>query len=263
MKLLEKLIFDVECATQGHKRNLKKPNEDRLMVDKERGIFILLDGVTRVHGEYDAAPYSSAALELGDIFIDEAYRFISENIDASNPEHLLKEAVRSANAKILSYREVKSEKEWGFYPSTLGLVALLRDKTLYYVSVGDCIGVLIRKNAKILLGREWTLEALDKHNITKKERYERYCNHPENHLSYTVFNGDEVVMDGLECSFIDLHEGDTLLLASDGIGDYIKYEKSADLIRQTPEEMISGSEKYDQPPYAEYADDKTVIKLKF
>lgn len=261
--LLEKLRYDVECASQGHRRELKKPNEDRLMVDKERGIFIILDGVTRVHSEYESSPYTSAALELGDIFIDEAYRYVTKNIDEANPEALLKEAVREANKKIFEYRKVKSAEEWGFYPSTLGLIALLRDKTLHYVSVGDCIGVLIRRNAKILLGREWTLEALDKHSITKKERYEQYCNHPENHLSYTVFNGDEVVMDGLEYSFIDLHDGDTLLLATDGLGDYVKYEKSADLVAQSPEEMISRSTGYDVPPYASYADDKTIIKISF
>ena len=263
LKLLEKIKFRIEGASAPHEREIKKPNEDRLFFDEENGIFILLDGVTRPHSEYEEHPYESAALELGNIFIDEAYRFIRNNIDAGDPEALLRDAVRAANSKIKEYRGRKSEEEWRYFPSTLGFVGLIRGSTLYYASAGDCIGVLIRRDAKMLIGREWTLEAVDKLNVSKKERYESYCNHPKKHLSYTVFNGDEVVEEGLQYSFIDLHEGDTLLIASDGIGDYIKYEKNADLIKQSPVEMIAGSGKYDLPPYAEYADDKTLIKIMF
>lgn len=263
MKLLDKVKFRIECASAPHQREINKPNEDRLFIDEENGIFILLDGVTRIHKEYDEHPFESAALDLGNIFIEEAYPFIKNNLGHSNPERFLRDAVKVANAKIKEYRKRKSLTEWGFYPSTLGIIGIVCDGCLHYVSSGDCIGVLIRKNAKILFGREWTLEAVDKLNVSKKERYERYCNHPENHLSYTVFNGDEEVMAGLQYSFIDLHEGDTLLLASDGLGDYIKFEKNADLLRQTPAEIIALSSKYDLPPYAEYADDKTIIKLSF
>ena len=263
MKLLEKTKFHIECASAPHGREIKKPNEDRLLIDEENGIFILLDGVTRIHREYEEHPYESAALDLGNIFIEEAYPLIKSNLTAPDPERLLREAVRAANVKIKEYRRRKSLAEWEFYPSTLGIIGIIRDGCLHYVSAGDCIGVLIRKGAKMLFGREWTLEAVDKLNVSKKERYDFYCNHPENHLSYTVFNGDEEVMVGLQYSFIDLHEGDTLLMTSDGLGDYIKFEKSADLLRQTPAEMIARSGEYDLAPYAEYADDKTIIKLSF
>ena len=99
--------------------------------------------------------------------------------------------------------------------------------------------------------------------MTKAERYTRYCNHPDKELSYTVFNGDDQVMDGIEYSYLDLHEGDTVILASDGISEYIKYTKSDLLIRQTPREMIESSSEFDRPPFANYADDKTIIKIRF
>lgn len=263
MKLLEKLKINIESASAPHNREINKPNEDRLYCDKDNQIFIVLDGVTRVHEEYESAPFESAAGDLGDIFIANAYRYIINNISHSDVEQLLRNAVKVANEKIREYRQIKSEEEWSFYPSTLGFIAIIRDNTLHYVSVGDCIAVLIRKSAKMLLGREWALEAVDKLNLTKKERYGLYCNHPSNPLSYTVFNGDEEVMEGLQYSFIDLHEGDTLFIASDGIGDYLKYEKCTDLIRQSPEEIIGLSGRYDATPFAEYADDKTLIKLSF
>ena len=57
-------------------------------------------------------------------------------------------------------------------------------------------------------------------------------------------------------------DGD-LFLASDGIADYLKYEKAVDLITKSPEEIIADSGIYDAPPFASYADDKTLIKLQF
>ena len=73
MKTLEKIRYKTEHATASHQRKLAKPNEDRLIVDEERGIFIVLDGVTRVHKEYEQTPFKSAAGDVGDIFITEAY----------------------------------------------------------------------------------------------------------------------------------------------------------------------------------------------
>ncbi len=261
--LLQKTAFSVDYATKPHGRNIEKPNEDRLLVDKERGIFIILDGVTRVHSEYEHFPQQSAAGEVGDIFLKEVYSYICDHLSDRSPRLILEDAVRIANAKIKDYRKKKSPDEWVFYPSTLGIISILRDKTLHYLCVGDCIGVLMRFNSKIIFGREFALEAVDLCNVTKKERYDIYCNHPENHLSYTVFNGDDVVMEGVEYSFIDMREGDILILATDGIADYLKFEKISDLMLQSTEEMISRSDEYDKPPYAEYADDKTLIKLSF
>lgn len=264
MKLLEKLRIELEYATEPHKRaGLKKPNEDRLYFDTENQIFILLDGVTRVHSEYDRRPYESASGDIGDIFIRAASRYVREHMDAAEPEELLLGAIREANSAILDYRSCRSAKDWAFYPSTLGFIGFIEDNTLYYVGAGDCMAMLIRRGAKMIFATEWSLEAVDLKRVSKQERYDIYCNHPESKHSYTVFNGDGCVTEGLCCSFIDLCPGDTLIIASDGIANYLKYEKSALLLGQTPEEMISLSGEYDAPPYAEYADDKTLLKISF
>lgn len=68
-------------------------------------------------------------------------------------------------------------------------------------------------------------------------------------------------MTGVEFSSIDLCEGDTVLLASDGVARYLQYEKNATLIAQTAQEMLEASVKYDVPPYAAYSDDKALIKI--
>lgn len=261
--ILEKLKFSTDFASVPHKRELNKPNEDRLLIDEENGIFIILDGVTRVHKEYDSSPFASAAGDVGDIFLKEAHEYIKAHIKDSDPKAVLYGAADTANTKIKKYRKIKSQEEWEFYPATLGIISILRDNTLHYISVGDCLGVLLRHNSKILFGRELSLEAVDLNKVNKTARYMYYCNQPGNELSYTVFNGDDAVIEGLEYSFIDIHPDDCVILASDGIGNYLKYEKAADIIFQSAEEIISLSEKYDIPPYAEYADDKSLIKISF
>lgn len=263
MKLLEKLSYSVQGATKINGREVPKPNEDRLLYDEKNGIFMLLDGVTRPNKEYIDSPDESAVSDIGDIVIDVAYRYILDHLSDSDPERIMRAAVGEANLLIKEYRARKTEAQWGYYPSTIGIICLIRGRTLYYVCAGDCLGVLIRRGTKILFGKEWTLEAVDKLNMTKDERYAKYCNHPENTLSYTVLNGDELVADNLEYSYLDLHEGDTLLLSSDGICDYLKYEKSERILRETPEQMIAQSAKYDVPPFATYIDDKALIKISF
>lgn len=263
MKLLEKLRYLSDFSTKSHTRELEKPNEDRLLVDTERNIFIILDGVTRPHEEYRARPYHSAAAEVGDIFLKEVYEYISAHIDDPEPEDILRTAVRLANERIRVYRERKSDGEWGFFPSTLGIISFLRDGRLHYVSVGDCLAMLVRRGSRILFARELSLEAVDLINPSKAERYQKYCNRPELPLSYTVFGGDDAVNVGTEYSFIDICEGDILFLATDGIASYLKYEKLADLKARSAEEIIIASEKYDHPPFAEYGDDKTLIKISF
>ncbi len=261
MSFSEKIKIKAEWATKRHGRKLAKPNEDRIFTDEKNGIFILLDGITRVHKEYEEAPETSSAGDIGDLFIEEVCKHLKKNAEKAEPEVLLREAVRKANSRIKEFREKKSKNEWEYYPATLGIVSLIQDNVFHYVSAGDCAALLLRRNAKIVMGYEWTLDAIGLQDYTKKEIYEKYCNHPENHLSYTVFNGDDTVSDGMEYSFIELHSGDTIVIVSDGMGCYVRYEKVRTILSQTPEEMIAFSSKYDVPPYAEYADDKSVIKI--
>jgi len=263
VKVLEKLAVTASYGTAPHQRALQKPNEDRLLSDPENGVFIVLDGVTRVHEEYIESPYQSAAAEVAELFLEAVYNGLLEGPRGAEPEALLRCAIGAANKKIAAYRAQKAETQWGFFPSATGLIALLRDSTLHYAAAGDCIGMLLRGSSKQLFGCQWQLEAVDTLQVSKQERYSRYCNHPDAPLSYTVFNGDGLVADSVDYSYLDLHRGDTVLLASVGLTIHLKYEDIRKLRSQTPEEMIAASAAYDQPPFGSYADDKTVIKLSF
>lgn len=253
--------YSIEFDIVPNTRNLPKPNEDLVIADTTNGIVILLDGITRVHAEYDQKPYTSAACDVNEIFAATVYAFMTKHKDWQDKQFLLKEAARLGNLEIVKYREKKSLEEWQFYPATVGIIAILEGNTLHYACVGDCIGVVLRNNAKILFGKQFSMRALDLLTPSKQERYSVYCNHPENPLSYSVFNGDDAVIENMELCSLDLKQNDIVLLASDGIGTYVECEKNATLAKQSPAEMISASAPYDLPPYASYADDKAIVKI--
>ncbi len=250
------------CSVK-HKRNLNKPSEDIVYIDSERGIFILLDGVTRPHSEYDEAPDESAVCEVNKIFVSSVTEYLNHHANDEDAEAALRGAVRLGNEKISEYRKIKSQSEWGYYPGTLGIIAILRGSRLYYLSAGDCVGALIRSGSKLFFGTEMALDAISLNKPTKEVRYKLYCNHPENPLSYTIYNGDAGVESTACFSFIDLAFGDFVILASDGISSLVKYEKASALVNMSAEQMIAESEKFDTPPYADYADDKSIVTVRF
>jgi len=65
----------------------------------------------------------------------------------------------------------------------------------------------------------------------------------------------------LEEGKIELKKGDVILLASDGLSEYLKKEDPTLLGEKTPEEMMEASTFFDQPPYRSYADDKGIVKI--
>lgn len=262
MNTLNKSACLVSSITKSHTRDLPKPNEDYVYYDTDRKIFILLDGITRVHEEYDQKPNHSAACDVNEIFVGALCSYFDRYIDCQDDiESLLREAVRYANLEIAQYRAQKSLAEWGFYPGTLGIIAYIKENRLHYICAGDCIGVLLRENARICFGEQYTVTASDMYNPSKQARYATYCNHPENALSYTIFNGDDNVADLCEYAYIDLQENDVILLASDGMRSYVRFEKPLVLKALSVETMMGLSAEYDKPPFASYADDKAIIKI--
>lgn len=260
---MEQLKYDVWAATRINGRGLSKPNEDYYLVDRDRHVFILLDGITRVHKEYEDYPGRSAACDVNEIFSDVAYRYILAHMEEQDPDSLLRNAAMAGNSALASYRIKQPMEQWKFYPGTLGILAMVCGSRIHFLYNGDCQGTLIRKGCKMHFGQQGCAEALELMKVSKKERYDLYCNHPENPLGYGIFNGDEGAFALFEQSGFELEPGDLLILCSDGIAKYVRYMKVQDLEALTPEEMIEDSCKLDVPPFASYADDKTLIKIQF
>jgi len=252
--------YTYEFSSAKHKRDIPKPSEDRVFVDGDRGIFVVLDGITRLHSEYEADPGKSAVCDVNEIFLGAVIEYLSANIDG-DPELILRAAARLGNEGIREYRKGKTLSEWGFYPGTLGVIAILRGSRLHFLCAGDCIAAVVRKTSRLFFGAEPALEAIDKDKPSKEDRYRLYCNHPESPLGYTIFNGDEGAQETACYSYIDLSCGDRVLMASDGISSLVKYERISALKALSAEEMIAASARFDVPPFAEYADDKSIIVI--
>lgn len=260
---MKKLNLNITSASRQNTRDFSKPNEDFLLADKENGIFILLDGITRVHAEYAEIPGYSAASEVNQLFCHAVYEHIKTNLTKRDIRKVITSAIILGNQKITRFREQKSLEQWQFYPGTLGIICVLRGRKLHYAYVGDCLGMLLRGNSKVFFGEQQSVKASDLHNPTKAERYDLYCNHPENELSYAIFNGDDAVAEGIESGWLDLYENDRVFLVSDGVAPYVRFEKASAMIDLTAQQVLDLSTKYDIPPYAKYADDKAAIVLQF
>ena len=256
---MKKLNWRSSSGQRKNTREFEKPDEDLILCDQERGIYLLLDGITRVHEEYRQGP--SASQEVTRLVAETVYRCLCQGMPAENVDQVLREAALEANRAVARYRMRRSLEDWVFYPGTLGILAVIQEGVLHYLCLGDCLGVLLRGNSKLLFGRQFSLESAELSQATKAERYGRICNHPEHPLAYGIFNGDETVSQLMEQSSLELHPGDTLLLLSDGLADYVRYTRTETLRRQSPEEMLDASARYDAPPYARYADDKSIIRI--
>ncbi|MBR3837649.1 MAG: SpoIIE family protein phosphatase [Clostridia bacterium] len=259
--MMNRYQYRAFTATKPHTRDLPKPLEDCVLADPANGFYMVLDGITRIHEEYEKAPFESAACKVNEIVSEAVFRFLSEHGEGEDPIALLRRAVLSANDKIRAFRGSRSLEEWGFYPGTLGIVGLVRNDCFYYVYLGDCVGVLLRDGKVEFFGTQTGVSAVEKLGLTKEERYAHHCNHPESEYCYGIFNGDEAVCETLDEGQIQLKKGDVILLASDGLSEYLKEENPVLLGEQTPEEMIEASASFDQPPYRRYADDKGIVKI--
>ena len=257
--------FNITTATCVNNRGIGKPNEDLIAVDADNRIFLMLDGITRPNQEYDGSGDSPACAVdriLRDAIMPEAKR-LSLISDEQTLELELRKTLVAANAKLISYREQKSKREWfDYYPGAVGIAAAFTGDRLCCVWAGDCIGLLLRDGARTLLTRQQTLKVA-KSGYSKQRIYDEVCNHPQSDMAYGIFNGDPELAVLLESSWTDIKSGDTVLLSSDGMAAFLQNEPPKTIAAFSADEMLTASAPYDVMPYSPYADDKAVIRIDF
>jgi len=171
---IRKLILKNNGKYSTHKISVNTYNdvnkcEDNVIVDEDKGIFILADG----HAS-GRAPREWSACVLISRFV---YDFLKKNIDKKEPRELLEEAVRHAHNE---FKNLKNHlKEGGFYHflrqsqgydkfgrTTLD-IGLIRDNKLHYLRIGDGILKIITKNGNIFTPYD------EEHGIGFLEKAER------------------------------------------------------------------------------------------
>lgn len=186
-------------------------NEDSFLVDANRGLFVVADGM----GGHNAGEVASS------LAVKAIGEFLADGTPASL--NVLDEALRLANDHILT---VAGEKPDYTGMGTTVAVVYVRDGEAVYAHAGDSRVYLLHKGRLTQLTRDdsWVAAAMNGVSDDARELEQ----HPMRHvLTKVVGLRPELQPSVAECPFV---AGDVLLLCSDGVHGAVSDEKLGQLI---------------------------------
>ena len=186
-------------------------NEDAFLVDANRGLFVVADGM----GGHNAGEVASS------LAVKAIGEFLSDGTPASL--NVLDEALRLANDHILT---VAGEKPDYTGMGTTVAAVYLRDGEAVYAHAGDSRVYLWHKGQITQLTRDdsWVTAAMNGVLDDARELEQ----HPMRHvLTKVVGLRPELQPSVAECPFVD---GDVMLLCSDGVHGAVSVEKLGQLL---------------------------------
>ena len=214
-----------------------KPNEDYTLVDEPNCILIVLDGVSRdrVDGKY---PDPSPAREVTRMLAHDVHSLLAGQIGCDDDvSKTILRSVDAANEKVAAYNKKLGDD---FPAGTCGIFCVIRSGILYYAYLGDCFGRLVRESAVMIFTKEQTkLVRENKSGLTNHEIRNIICNNINHPYGYGVLNGDKGAMDFLVTGSFPVHEGDIILLSTDGMEGYLVNETIDNLMKLSSEEMTA------------------------
>lgn len=240
--------FVSTCGTIKNTKIYDKPNEDFVLCDDERNIYILLDGVSRdkIDGKY---PNPSPAREVTELFAREAYNYLEKKSGQYNLEQIKKAFVKG-NEAIENYNIKYND----FLPGTVGIICIVVEDRLLYGYVGDCYGRLVSKEEINIFTRCQTKEiAIHKKEFSSSEIRNKICNNPQHPYAYGVLTGQKEAMEFVvfgECSLTNV---DMVFLSSDGMESYLSSLSRKDFLQKEANYYLECSIK------GKGEDDKAVI----
>lgn len=251
------MTYSVQCAVRKNSKEFK-PLEDFCICDEKNGIFIVTDGVTQSAEDY---PLYSGQSDAGAV-AELTARTVHETLISRGPsEQSLIEGARLAIERVAHYNKTAKAS---FPPATCMVAGCLSGDRLYFAYIGDSVIYLLRGSAKIQLAEEQTRQLsiyrrLSGIQTTKREMYDNHTNNIQSPMGYGVILGDMRAMDFLHTASVRLEPGDRLIISSDGIDSYLLFTPFDQIKSASLEEMLNASIPFDNPPYATFADDKSVI----
>lgn len=239
--------YNSSAITIKNSKDINKPNEDYYLCDDEKGIYILVDGVSRdkIKGVY---PNPSPSFLVSKIFVESVYKFLLNSFSA-DIFGLLYDAIKKGNDEIKNYND-KIKWENGFLPGTVGIIVIIRDDKLFYAYIGDCYGFIVNSDKHIFSKCQTENIAKHKKEFSAFEIRNKICNNVNHPYSYGVFNGDIRAMKFVNYGDIDVHEKDKIFLCSDGFSDIVKNFSGEKIYKMEIGEIIKNSKE---------CDDKTMI----
>lgn len=227
------------CGTLKNTKIYDKPNEDFVLCDDERNIYILLDGVSRdkVNGKY---PHPSPAREVSELFAIEAYNYLKKNIRQYGLEKI-KESFIKGNEAIERYN-IKYNND--FLPGTVGIICVVDKDRLFYGYIGDCYGRLIRNNEIVMFTKCQTEKiAIHRKEFSSSEIRNRICNNIKHPYSYGVLTGQKEALDFVVLGEYSLNNVDMVFLSSDGMESFLGSLSRKDFVKREADYYLRNSVK--------------------
>jgi protein phosphatase len=188
-------------------------NEDYILVDKKRGIFLLADGM----GGHQAGEVAS------ELAVKTAYQYLKDKINPSETDinKLLLSAMFAANDTVLN--KAKTDLNLMGMGTTL-IIVIAKNNVAHICHVGDSRGYLIRDGIKQITKDHTLGDYLVEHKLMTREQVPPQKWHT---LTQAVGVSKDLAP---ELNPIDLLECDILLLCSDGLTDMLTDMEIKDIV---------------------------------
>ena len=195
--------------------NKRHTNEDSYLVNEEKGLFIVADGM----GGHNAGEVASL----------EACRIIESYIlnAPSDAEEVLRKAVEKANREIF-IRASEEEEKRGM--GTTSEVCLVKGDTLFVAHVGDSRVYILSENEMRKITKDHSIVGMmvDTGSISEEEAR----NHPQRNLiTRAVGTGMSIEVDIIEET---LHKNDKVLICTDGLTNMVSRDEVFEIVKNSP-----------------------------
>jgi serine/threonine protein phosphatase PrpC len=249
--------------------------EDTLICDREHGIYVVADGITRQDvTEYELIEDNKISYNISQKFCQTfAEVMVCEMLGTVEKELVSEKMRRSFSKANLAVKDLVDDYVYEHpsakteIPGTVAICAMVYNDALYYGSVGDCIGILVRNGKKIIFSDKQTTYAYKRAKVERDRvtLVNEYVNNPTNPFGYGVINGDTNALKYFKVSHLSLEYGDEIYLLTDGIADYIRYCDHEEYSKLTVDEILKSAVKMEENLLGENCsyDDMALIRIKW
>jgi len=196
-----------------HPGTVRTNNEDKVLIDPERGIFILADGM----GGHQAGELAS------DIAVKTAHQYLVETAGKAIKTPVRK---RLVHALFKADDAIKAASRENFNLNGMGTTLVIMSvthNTATICSIGDSRAYLIRNGAQQITRDQTMGDYLVEHSKISRDKVPPHLWHT---LTQAV-GATDILVPSLHT--VKLHKGDILLLCSDGLTNMV----SDDTIEKT------------------------------
>ena len=214
---------------------VRSANEDCLLADDERGLYVIADGL----GGQAAGDIASQIAVQTLAQVAPKLRILADHADVHHDEKnrravfdQLQQAVERANQEI--FERAHSDAKLSGMMTTLTTV-LLANRAAFVAHVGDSRVYLSRTGALDQLTMDHTL-AEELVRVGRLERDDVSTFRFRNVVARAL--GEKATVQ-IDLFYVDLRSNDRLILCSDGLSDYVKDRKIAELVHSnTPAKSL-------------------------